>query len=587
VGISTICSLLVLLPLCSAVPSLAVNTVDGPVRGGWLKSSSGAQLASYQGIPFAAPPLGNLRFGPPHPVTPWEDELDVSGISEVKCTQYGFMADGDNTGVSGSEDCLYLNVYVPESAGPDNKLPVMMWVFGGYFTAGSAQWTEYGAMNWADKDVIIVAPNHRLGPLGFTTFGNEEGEINPDAPGNQGLRDLVAALEWIQANIAEFGGDRDSVTIFGESSGSWACSYLHMSPLAKGLFHRAILQSGSMMNPFWLPHTAYDGIYQSFILGYALNCTDPTSESELLNCLREMPIDKLLETMEWGVEETLMIQKIFRPTGTIGDDFLPDWPANLMARGEYNHVDLMVGYTKDEALMQTLQLEQHPELYPLLAFQWYDVFGPMFLFGRYGPDITQKDKDMAAVLSEWYLGGSPILNINPDHFGNLTDLISDAYIWYGAYRESSAAVAHGDTVFQYQFNFKGKHGYPEAITGDNSKYGVCHSDELYYFWRPYWYKAVLDDVGFTPAEAEVSSNLLEMWSNFAKTGHPTPSGTPAMWYPVAQDSHNYLVIDTNLEMALTDEYLARMGIWEQTWVETQDNVWQPPSRFKAGSRERK
>ena len=100
-----------------------------------------------------------------------------------------------------------------------------------------------------------------------------------------------------------------------------------------------------------------------------------------------MPIDKLLETMEWGVEETLMIQKIFRPTGTIGDDFLPDWPANLMARGEYNHVDLMVGYTKDEALMQTLQLVQHPELYLLLAFQWYDVFGPMFLFGRYGPDM--------------------------------------------------------------------------------------------------------------------------------------------------------------------------------------------------------
>ena len=170
-------------------------------------------------------------------------------------------------------------------------------------------------------------------------------------------------------------------------------------------------------------------ISQSFILGYALNCTDPTSESELLNCLREMPIDKLLETMEWGVEETLMIQKIFRPTGTIGDDFLPDWPANLMARGEYNHVDLMVGYTKDEALMQTLQLVQHPELYLLLAFQWYDVFGPMFLFGRYGPDITQQDKDMSAILTEWYLGGDPILNLNPDHFDNLTDLISDAYIW--------------------------------------------------------------------------------------------------------------------------------------------------------------
>ena len=206
--------------------------------------------------------------------------------------------------------------------------------------------------------------------------------------------------------------------------------------------------------------------FQSFILGYALNCTDPTSETELLNCLREMPVDKLLETMEWGVPETLMIQKMFRPTGTIGDDFLPDWPANLMAKGEYNHVDLMVGYTKDEALMQTLQLENNPELYPLMAFQWYDIFGPMFLFGRYGPDITQEDKDMAAALTEWYLGGDPLLNLNPDHFGNLTDLISDAYIWYKKNRTGHWSGFQETTVKPQVWGL-------QAVFSCSCKWGFC------------------------------------------------------------------------------------------------------------------
>ena len=248
--------LLLALPARAQDP-LLVNTADGPVRGGWRPAQNGSRYKSFQGIPFAAPPVGALRFRAPEPAPAWQGELDASQDSEVQCTQYGFMSDGPAE-VSGSEDCLYLSVYVPEGR-EGEQLPVMMWIFGGYFQAGGNQWWAYGAAPWLQRDVIIVQPNHRLGPFGFTSLGIEEApgkawilfysvftSVELVYQGNQGLRDLVAALKWIKVNIAEFGGNPDQVTIFGESSGSWAVSYLCLSPHAAGLFHRAILQGADL-----------------------------------------------------------------------------------------------------------------------------------------------------------------------------------------------------------------------------------------------------------------------------------------------------------------------------------------------------
>ena len=152
--------------------------------------------------------------------------------------------------MSGQEDCLYLTVYSPASASNSSSpLPVMLWIPGGYWVFGSNHYDLYGPMFFLDRDVILVDINHRLGTLGWMSLGI------PEAPGNQGVLDAVAALRWVQTNIAAFGGDPDSVTVFGESSGSWSTSYLHLTPLAKGLFHRAILQSGSLLTPFWLYRT--------------------------------------------------------------------------------------------------------------------------------------------------------------------------------------------------------------------------------------------------------------------------------------------------------------------------------------------
>ena len=135
------------------------------------------------------------RFAPPQPASGWSEVRDASKDLEIKCTQYGYLYEGE-VGVSGSEDCLYLSVYTPINASPGDKLPVMFWIFGGYFNSGGNEWWTYGADTWIERDVIIVAPNHRLGTLGFTSLGI------PEAPGNQGLLDLVAALKWV--NRSEF-----------------------------------------------------------------------------------------------------------------------------------------------------------------------------------------------------------------------------------------------------------------------------------------------------------------------------------------------------------------------------------------------
>ena len=379
-------------------PNLVVSTADGPVLGSFKLAESGDKFRSFQGIPFAAPPVDSLRFSPPQPVEPWEDVLDVSEDVDIKCVQYGFLYDEGPPEVSGSEDCLYLNVYVPENAGVEEKLPVMMWIFGGYFQSGGNQWWAYGAVPWMDRNVIIVEPNHRLGPFGFTSLGI------PEAPGNQGLRDLVAALKWINVNIEAFGGDPGSVTIFGESSGSWACSYLCMSPHAAGLFHRAILQSGSLFNPYWEWQTEEDAVGLSTFMSTMFNCTDLTPYGQL-ECLQKLERDVLEDSINWGSEETLNIQKILRATGIVEGDFLPDIPTKLMETGEYNHVDLMLGMTSEEGLLQTAQFILNPDLYFAAQLFW-ERLGPMFLFGRVGSyDTWPEDEEMKYVFTNFYLGG--------------------------------------------------------------------------------------------------------------------------------------------------------------------------------------
>eukprot|EP00095_Tigriopus_kingsejongensis_P010537 maker-scaffold349_size200065-snap-gene-1.20 protein:Tk10537 transcript:maker-scaffold349_size200065-snap-gene-1.20-mRNA-1 annotation:"esterase fe4" len=228
-------TLLVLSLSTHTLANPTVTITDGTLSGSWTRTSLNRVVAAFQGIPYAKAPLGELRFEPPMRNEAWDGTLEA--IHEVpECPQYG----GINQGVRGQEDCLYLNVFCyPDFNSTDDSKPVMVFIHGGALLSGSSASSVFGPNYLLDFDVVLVTINYRLGPLGFLTL--PEGSFT----GNQGVRDQILALEWVQANIHHFGGDPNRVTIFGESAGSWSVAQLLTSPEANGLFHRAIGQSGT------------------------------------------------------------------------------------------------------------------------------------------------------------------------------------------------------------------------------------------------------------------------------------------------------------------------------------------------------
>ncbi|XP_037075291.1 LOW QUALITY PROTEIN: neuroligin-2-like [Pollicipes pollicipes] len=226
--------------LASLAPRPLVFTLDGPVRGETLLSARGRPYFSFKGIPYAKPPVGALRFQRPQRHPGWDGELDARAHGS-RCPQYDPF---QRTLLIGSEDCLFANVYTPQlpaACGSARGLPVMVWIHGGGFKTGSGDVQLYGPDYLMDEDVVVVTFNYRLGALGFLTTNDDA------APGNYGMFDQVLLLTWVQGNIAGFGGDPTAVTVFGQSAGGASVSLLVLSPLARGLFHRAISQSGSAM----------------------------------------------------------------------------------------------------------------------------------------------------------------------------------------------------------------------------------------------------------------------------------------------------------------------------------------------------
>jgi para-nitrobenzyl esterase len=234
------------LAVFAVIPATANRTmrIDSGLISGQTNSDG---VTSYLGIPFAMPPVGNLRWRPPQPVEPWNgvrkaDHFGASCMQDEMGVRLpwsrGFMTQGPI-----SEDCLYLNVWTPSRSGA-KKLPVMVWIYGGGYSEGSSEVAVYNGEKLATKGVVVVTFNYRVGPLGFLAYPALTAESPHHASGNYGLLDQIAALKWVHRNIARFGGDPSKVTIFGQSAGAGSVGILMASPVAKGLFQRAITESG-------------------------------------------------------------------------------------------------------------------------------------------------------------------------------------------------------------------------------------------------------------------------------------------------------------------------------------------------------
>ncbi len=330
---------------CGGAGFERVQLQSGPVTGERQETEKG-EVWVFKGIPYAAPPVGDLRWKAPQPVDPW--------IERRACTSFGpacpqpaqtemFYLD---VGVT-DEDCLYLNVWTP-AASPDDRLPVMIWIHGGSFETGSGSMGVYEGQNLASKGVIVVTVNYRLGPLGFLAHPALSAESAEGTSGNYGLLDQIAALKWVENNIAGFGGDPENVTVFGESAGAISILNLLVSPLAEGLFDRAIAESGILLDQgFGVSTTAtWD---EAETTGEALVEKLGVNESgDVLAQMRAKTPDELLAAgAALAKETTHMVQGLtWKPV--VDGYVLHDLPTALWLAGARWSVPLLIGSNADE-----------------------------------------------------------------------------------------------------------------------------------------------------------------------------------------------------------------------------------------------
>lgn len=447
-----------------------VMTLSGLVQG---VAEDG--LTVYRGIPFAAPPLGDLRWRPPQPVAPWDGVRDATAFGPDPYQ-------GDGRGKV-SEDCLYLNVWTPAKS-TDERVPVLVWIYGGGFAGGRTSGPGENGEYLARKGVVLVSINYRVGSLGFLAHPELSAESPNGVAGNYGLQDQIAGLKWIQENIAAFGGDPDRVTIFGESAGGISVSMLCASPLAKGLFQGAISQSGGSFGPH--RPTTYPGENMKLLadaerLGEAY--AQKAGAASLAE-LRALAPDRLPPA--WGSGTSWPI---------IDGWLIPDDQYKLYENGQYNDVPVLVGYNSDEGL--SFSREKTPEEYIANTRR------------RYGP--------FADRLIEAYPPGG---NTVPK---SARDLMRDAafgwHTWSWARLQARTGTAK---VFYYYFDQHPKRD-PSSPEADH---GMPHGPDVSYVFQVLRDTRRPNDPELTPADFAISDTVSTYWTNFAKHGDPNGPGVP-------------------------------------------------------------
>lgn len=320
-----------------------IETSKGLIRG--YKDN---EKYNFLGIRYGQAPVGERRFRPALPVEPWEGEYNARKYGN-QCPQVPIITNR----YTGNEDCLFLNIYFKDYPKENESLPVMFWIHGGAFKGGGGNFPITGAGFLVKEDVMVITINYRLGPLGFLA-------VNDMAPGNAGLHDQILALKWVQEHIADFGGDPNSVTIFGQSAGAASVDALVLSPAAKGLFHKAIAQSGSILNPWAIAPNPKE---HAFMLGRSLGYKG-NSSVELVEFLRnQSESDIILKSLQLKVpdEERNLMDIIFTPVieenyqcqnvNNCPERVLPKHPLEILKSGKYIKVPYLAGYTSDEGLV--------------------------------------------------------------------------------------------------------------------------------------------------------------------------------------------------------------------------------------------
>lgn len=469
---------------------LSVGTVaeatQATIASGVIKGVAQDSVHAFKGIPYAAPPVGENRWKVPQPVASWDGVRDCTEFGPA-CPQtpYPEMSVYYREPEPMSEDCLYLNVWTPEME-PEEPLPVMVWIHGGALTRGSGAIDAYDGTNFAKKGVVLVTINYRLNVFGFFAHPALSTESEQGVSGNYGVLDQVAALEWVQKNIEQFGGDPDRVTIFGESAGSWSVCYLQATPHAKGLFHRAIGQSGGAFGAS-LPLRSDDpddsNSAEAGGVAFASKLDVEGTGSDALKALRAIPTDDLVKQAFRGSNPGI------RPC--VDGWTLPKSVYEIFSAGEHNRVPVIVGSNADEGTS--------------LAGHMVPKSKDIFLKGVEANYGAAKDA---------FLSVYPVETDADAAAAFLSSYRDSAFSWQMRTwaRLSSAA---GDPAYLYHFSHVPK-------TANHEFYGAYHAAEIVYVFGN---THILGADG-RPEDEAMAEAMQQYLIHFAATGDPNGGKLP-------------------------------------------------------------
>ncbi|XP_059057239.1 juvenile hormone esterase-like [Achroia grisella] len=479
-----------------------VQVEQGWLEGEQLETSTGeGTYYSFKGIPYAAPPIGKLRFKAPQPPLPWEGLRKATEHGPI-CTQYNIIV---NEYIPGSEDCLYLNVYTPE-INPAKPLPVMFFIHGGAFKSGSGNDDYYGPDFLVNHDVVLVTINYRLEVLGFLCLDT------PEVPGNAGLKDQVFALKWVKQNISKFGGDPNNITIFGESVGGASTIFHVLSPLAKGLFNRAISMSGVPSCDWAL---SFEPRKKAFILGKQLGF-ETNDPDKLLEFLQSVPAEKLVNTNPSVLASetvTMNILKTYHFTFVVEKDFgkehfLTESPAEVVKSGKINNVDILIGYTSQESLIAL-------DIYESSLLNEYNRWDELFVPREILLEATPRQiLEISKRIREHYFGAKLV---NLDTMKEFLNYSSECNFTYDICRfiKNFSKRNQSSNLYVYKFsciserNIFGNKGTKYGV------YGTAHIDDLMYLFNAKSLNLTIDK---NSKAYKMIQQTCTLFTNFAKYG---------------------------------------------------------------------
>nr|XP_046910537.1 acetylcholinesterase-like [Dermatophagoides farinae] len=473
------------------------------VRGQRVRSLNGRLVDEFLGIPFAKPPIGELRFKHPLPIDFWDGIFNATqkpkSCYQVADHTFGMnflgtnMWNVDQTNLD--EDCLTLNIWVPYPR-PKNSA-VLVWIYGGCFYSGSISLDLYdGKLFATEENIIFVSINYRLGNLGFLYFENTN-----DIVGNAAMFDQVMALQWIHTNIEKFGGNRHNITLFGESAGATSIAFHLLSPLSQHLFNQAILQSGAPTVPWGLVDKKK--IHQrGLMLAESVGCPyDDQQIDRVLDCLRQT--DPALLMQNESTDANGVVEFAFTPI--LDGVFLTDYPEKLMQDKRFKKTRLLLGNNKEEGTYFIIY-----KLNDIFKFE-EDVYLTRADFNKSVRLLTPNMHPIgqSAIIYEytdWLNPDDPIKNRDA-----IDKIVGDYHFVCHVNKFADRYASVGNEVYMYYFTHRStKNPWPKWM-------GTIHGDEIpFIFGEP-----LNKSIGYTHDEIVLSKQMMRCWSNFAKTGNPT------------------------------------------------------------------